>query len=57
MTRPVLTYDIAMAAGWDAGNANARKHGRRVWAREDRDVAAAVTNDLLDRMGYDDMRG
>lgn len=37
----VMTYEIAMAAGWDAANRNMQKAGRNVWAREDVNVAAA----------------
>lgn len=50
MSRPVMTYAIAHAAGMDAGNASMRKAGRRVWSIEDRDVAARETNRLLDLM-------
>ena len=42
-----LTYEIAMAAGRDAGNRSMRKAGRAAWNREDWDAAAEVTNKLL----------
>ena len=30
-----MTYEIAHAAGWDAGNASMRKAGRKTWNRTD----------------------
>jgi hypothetical protein len=35
------TYDIAHAAGWDAGNKSAGKAGRKVWNDEDHAAALA----------------
>lgn len=48
----LLDYGLCMAIGQDAGNANARKHGRRTWNEDDRDIAAQVTCELLDAIGY-----
>lgn len=48
----LLDYELCMAIGQDAGNTNARKHGRGAWNEEDRDVAAQVTCELLDAIGY-----
>lgn len=42
-----LTYDLAMAAGRDAGNRSMRKAGRSAWNREDWGAAAECTNRLL----------
>ncbi len=42
-----LTFDLAYAAGADAGNASMRKASRAKWNENDRNVAAKVTNDLL----------
>lgn len=44
----VLTYDLAMAASWDAGNASARRAGRSAWSEEDRDAAADEFHRLCD---------
>lgn len=41
-----LTYQIAMAAGQDAGDKHARTHGRSVWNEEDFDVAAETFRKL-----------
>lgn len=38
-TYPEATYDIAMAAGRDAGNKSMRKGGRDHWSQEDWDAA------------------
>lgn len=43
----IITYEIAMAAGRDAGNHHARRNGRAAWSREDRNHAADVTNRLM----------
>src|SRR5205814_1205502 len=40
----LMTYDIAMAAGRDAGNRHARKAGRELWNRSDFNHAAKVFN-------------
>lgn len=42
-----VTYQIAMAAGRDAGNKNARKHGRSVWNADDYSVAAEIAHKLM----------
>jgi hypothetical protein len=34
-----MTYELAMAAGRDAGNRSMRKAGRSAWSEEDRDAA------------------
>lgn len=39
--RPVLTYDLAMAASQDAGNRSMRKAERKVWNEDDYNAAAA----------------
>ena len=43
------TYNEAMAAGQDAGNRNAKKHGRKTWNKDDYNVAAATVEKLLGR--------
>ena len=43
-----ITYDIAMAAGLDAGNRSMRAHGRTSWSAQDAQAAARETNRLLD---------
>ena len=43
-----LTYEICHAAGTDAGNRNAKKHGRTKWNRDDYNIAANEQNRLLD---------
>jgi len=43
----ILTPNLAHAAGWDAGNANMRKAGRKRWNLEDWNVAADKTNRLM----------
>ena len=42
-----ITYKIAHAAGWDAGNQSMHKAGRKAWNREDYNVAAKTMNCLL----------
>lgn len=42
-----ITYSIAMAAGKDAANKQAKAAGRTVWTAEDFDLAASVTRKLL----------
>jgi hypothetical protein len=42
-----LTYNLAVAAAMDAGNKNMRKHGRRAWSEEDRDIASDMLRRLL----------
>ena len=46
--RNVMTYEIAMAAGFDAGNRHASKHGRKVWTVEDFDAATRTVDKLLE---------
>lgn len=41
-----IDYKIAMAAGQDAGNRNAKKHNRQDWNEEDWNVAAEVFHKL-----------
>ena len=43
-----ITYGIAHAAGWDAGNLTMRKGGRSEWNSEDLNEASRVMNELLD---------
>ena len=40
------TYDLAMAAGRDAGSANMRQHGRRGWNEDDYNVATRTFHRL-----------
>lgn len=42
-----VTYEMAMAAGRDAANANAAKHGRSSWSRVDYNVACRTFNKLF----------
>ena len=42
-----LTYELAQAAGWDAGNASMRRGGRTKWSQEDWDEAAKVSSRLF----------
>lgn len=42
-----ITYQIAMAAGQDAGDASMKKHGRAAWNKADWDVAARLVTKLL----------
>ena len=41
-----MTYEIAMAAGKDAGNRHMRKNNRTGWNLDDRNVAAGTFHDL-----------
>ena len=45
---PVMTYQIAMAIGFDEGERHAKKNGRKVWTVEDFDVATRKTDSLLE---------
>jgi len=45
-----ITYRLAHAAGWDAGNRSMREAGRTTWNDDDWNAAAEVTNRLLDAM-------
>ncbi len=46
--KPVLTYDIAYAAGKDAANRRMRKGNRTKWDVDDYNEAAKECNRLLD---------
>lgn len=37
-----MTYDIAMSAAIDAGNASMKRAGRTCWNEEDRNAAAGT---------------
>ena len=45
-----ITYNMAMAAGWDEGDRSAKKAGRKKWNRSDWNAAAKKANELLDLM-------
>ncbi len=46
--KPVtVTYEIAMAAGRDAGNRSMRAAGRAAWNEDDYDVAARLVARLI----------
>ena len=47
MANPIMTRDLAFAAGLDAGNAQMRKACRKTWNEDDYDLAAQTTNRLL----------
>lgn len=42
----VMTYDIAMGAGQDAGNRSMRRAGRTAWSEDDYNVAVEEFNRL-----------
>jgi hypothetical protein len=42
-----ITYDIVHAAGWDAGNRNMKKHGRKKWSEADFNAAVRELNRLI----------
>ena len=44
--RVEATYQVAMAAGRDAANKNAKLHGRGRWNAEDWNIAAGVVDKL-----------
>lgn len=44
-----ITYEIAMAAGRDAANRQARKNKRKKWNKEDHALTCKITDKLLDR--------
>ena len=44
---------LSHAVGWDAGNAHAAKHGRRVWSVSDYNAAARAAQRLLTKCGVD----
>lgn len=41
-------YDIAHAAGWDAGNESMEKAGRTTWNEEDQREAVRVFNSVIE---------
>ena len=41
-----MTYELAMAAGRDAANAQARNNGRKAWSVDDYNLAVEVFNRL-----------
>ena len=41
------TYDIALAAGWDAGNRHARAAGRDHWDGSDYAESVRVFNEVM----------
>lgn len=41
-----MTYHLAMAAGWDAGNRHMRTNGRASWNQDDWNVACEEFNRL-----------
>jgi len=47
MPRPVMTYELAMAAGADAADRRMRAARRSTWTVEDWDLAAATVARLL----------
>jgi hypothetical protein len=47
MPIPEMTYEIAHAAGQDAGNRSMRKAGRTSWDREDFNIAAKEFSRLM----------
>ena len=46
--KPILTYEMAHAAGQDEGNRSMKKAGRGKWNEEDWNAASAKMNELLD---------
>jgi len=42
MSKPKITYSLALAAGRDAGNRSMREGGRSQWAVEDWNVACGT---------------
>jgi len=42
-----MTYDIAMSAAIDAGNASMNRAGRASWNEEDRNAAAGTFSSLF----------
>jgi hypothetical protein len=44
---PVLTKDIVRAVSMDAGNANMRQHGRKIWNLDDRNAATDKQVELM----------
>ncbi len=40
-------YRLAMAAGQDAGNRNAKRNGRTAWNEDELNLAAKTTNGIL----------
>jgi hypothetical protein len=50
MPLPRLDRDLARAIGQDAANAQMRKQGRTQWNLDDWNLAARITNDLVDKI-------
>ena len=46
--KPILSYELASAAGMDAGNRSMRQAGRKKWNEDDFNAAARETNRLID---------
>lgn len=44
--KPVLTYELAMAAARDAANLQMRANGRKKWNRDDYNAACVVFEEL-----------
>ena len=49
MSAPIMTYELAMAAGRDAANRRMRNAGRTKWSRGDYNQAVKVFNYLMNR--------
>lgn len=47
----VLTYQIAMAAGRDAGNRSMKANGRTSWNEVDYNIAVETTSSLMELNG------
>jgi hypothetical protein len=43
-----MTYELAMACGWDAGNRSMREAGRTKWSRADFNASVREFNSLWD---------
>ncbi len=50
MSKPVLTVELAYAAGKDEANRQMHKDGRVRWNKADYFLATKVVNSLLDQM-------
>ena len=49
--KPTLTYDLAMAAGKDAANAQMKKAGRTAWNLDDYKLCCEMFNRLFPVQG------
>lgn len=47
-----LTRAMCYAIGMDAGNAHAKRNGRKHWTREEWNVASRAINELLDKVDF-----